>query len=257
MVAEAEGARRWVRWAAERRQPGPRGLLGDTAVILAAAGLAVGVLYFSHVISASQIAPAAITIVALAAVIGVAAGGAARWAHAALAGRVDILSQALDASPDAQLILAPDGRIAYANTAFHDLFPQSEEPALTRLSAALADMESVADFERLRDRAAAGTRAIAALPLRDSRGRVAGWFHIAVNPIAGRPGYSFWILQDITARHEMEAVIRDERNKLVDFIDDAPIGFYSVDGAGRFQFVNHTLAKWLGGTRAEIVGSSL
>ncbi len=79
MVAEAEGARRWVRWAAERRQPGLKALLGDTAVILAAAGLAVGVLYFSHVISVAQIAPAAITIVALAAVIGVAAGGAARW----------------------------------------------------------------------------------------------------------------------------------------------------------------------------------
>src|SRR5947207_1261122 len=55
-------------------------------------------------------------------------------------------------------------------------------------------------------------------------------------------------------RAGMEAVIRDERNKLVDFIDDAPIGFYSVDGTGRFQFVNHTLAKWLGGAPEEIVG---
>jgi two-component system cell cycle sensor histidine kinase/response regulator CckA len=255
MVAEAEGARRWVRWATERRQPGVRGLVGDTAVILAAAGLAVGVLYFSHVISATQIAPAAITVVCFAAVIGVAAGGAARWVHAALAGRVDILSQALDASPDAQLILAPDGAIAYANPAFHDLFPHSGEPALARLAAALADTESTADFERLRSRAASGTRAIAALPLHDSHGRAAGWFNIAVHPIAGRPGYSFWNLRDITARHEMEEVIRDERNKLVDFIDDAPIGFYSVDSAGRFLFVNHTLAKWLGGAPEEIVGS--
>ncbi len=255
MVAETDGAGRWARWAAERHQPGLIGLMANTAVILAAAGVAVGVLYFSDVISGAQIAPAAITIVALAAVIGVAAGGAARWVHGALAGRVDILSQALDASPDAQLILAPDGAIAYANTAFHDLFRQSDELALERLAAAFADAESIADFERLRSRAAAGTRAIAALPLRDSRGRAAGWFNIAVHPIAGRPGYSFWNLQDITARHEMEAVIRDERNKLVDFIDDAPTGFYSVDGAGRFLFVNRTLAKWLGGTPAEIVGS--
>src|SRR5712691_8426960 len=176
MVAEAEGARRWVRWAAERRQPGLKGLLGDTAVILLAAGLAVGVLYFSHVISAAQIAPAASTIVALAAIIGVAAGGAARWVHAALAGRVDILSQALDASPDAQLILAPDGKIAYANTAFHDLFPQSDEPALARIAAALADPDALPDFARLRSRAAAGARAIAALPLRDARGTAVGWF---------------------------------------------------------------------------------
>src|SRR5262249_2836640 len=110
------------------------------------------------------------------------------------------------------------------------------EPPLARIAAALADPDSSADFERLRGRAAAGARAIAALSLRDSRGRVAGWFSIAVNPIAGRPGYSFWNIQDVTAHHEMEAVIRDERNKLVDFLEDAPIGFYSVDEAGRFLF---------------------
>src|SRR5438093_3884856 len=254
MVAETDGARRAARWAAERRQPQWIGLLLNTAVILAAAGLAVGVLYFAQVISGTNVAAAAIVIVALSAVIGVAAGAAA-WVHAALAGRVDILSQALDASPDAHLMLAPDGRIAYANTAFHDLFPPSDEPPLARIAAALADPDSSADFERLRSQAAAGTRAIAALSLRDSRGRVAGWFNIAVNPIAGQPGYSFWNIQDVTAHHEMEAVIRDERNKLVDFLEDAPIGFYSVDQAGRFLFVNHTLATWLGSTPAEIVGS--
>ena len=81
------------------------------------------------------------------------------------------------------------------------------------------------------------------------------WFTISVNPIAGRPGYSFWNIQDITARHEMEALIRDERNKLVEFLNDAPVGFYSVDLAGRFLFVNQTLAEWLGSTPAEIVGS--
>ena len=243
MVAETDGARCWARWAAERHQPGLRGLLGNTAVILAAAGLAVGGLYLSRVISARNVAPAAITIVALAAVVGVAAGGAARWVHGALGGRVDILSQALDASPDAQLILAPDGRIAYANTAFHDLFAQSGEPALARIAASLADAESTADFERLRSRAVAGPRAIAALPLRIRAAGPPGWFNIAVNPMAGRPGYSFWSFEDVTARHEMEQVIRDERNKLADFLDDAPIGFYSVDGAGRFLFVNQALGR--------------
>jgi len=54
----------------------------------------------------------------------------------------------------------------------------------------------------------------------------------------------------------MEAVIRDERNKLVEFLNDAPIGFYSVDSAGRFLFVNQTLAGWLGCTAAELVGSN-
>ncbi len=123
------------------------------------------------------------------------------------------------------------------------------------IAAAVAEPDAMPDFERLCSRAAQGARAIAALPLRYSRGSAAGWFTISVNPIAGRPGYSFWNIQDITARHEMEALIRDERNKLIEFLDDAPVGFYSVDSAGRFLFVNQTLANWLGSTSAEIVGS--
>ncbi len=39
-----------------------------------------------------------------------------------------------------------------------------------------------------------------AVALRDARGGAAGRFNIAVNPIAGRPGYSFWNIRDITAR---------------------------------------------------------
>jgi two-component system cell cycle sensor histidine kinase/response regulator CckA len=253
MAADTDGAARSAGWAGVRRQPGWIGLLGNAALLLVTTGLGVGGLYLARVVSGVNVAAAAITIFALAAIIGVAAA-VAHWMHAALGGRVDILSQALDASPDAQLILTPDGRIAYANSAFHDLFAPSGEPALARIAAALADPESMADFERLRSRSAAGARAIAALPLRDSRGAAAGWFNVAVNPVAGRPGYSFWIIQDVTARHEMEAVIRDERNKLARFLDDAPIGFYSVDSAGRFLFVSQTLAKWLGSTPAEIVG---
>ncbi len=254
MVADAEGTRRWADWVAEHRQPGWISRLSNVALVLAIAAAVIEALNLSQLVSGHKAGAAAAAIIGLAAITGVAAF-AARSMHVALSGRVDILSQALDASPDAQLIIGPDGRTVYANTAFSDLFLQNGEAPLAGIAAALADPESAADFERLRGRAATGTRAIAALPLRDSRGATAGWFNISVNPIAGRPGYSFWNIQDITARQEMEAVIRDERNKLVDFLDNAPIGFYSVDAAGRFLFVNQTLAKWLGSTPTEIVGS--
>ncbi len=254
MVADTEGARRWANWAAERSQPWWIGWLAHAALALAAIGVGVGVLSFARVISGVNVDVTAIAVTGLAGITAVTAF-AARWVHSALSRRVDILSQALEASPDAQLIVASDGRIAYANTAFHDLFPQPGADPLARIGEAVGHGESGADFARLRERAKSGTRAIAALPLRDSRGGAAGWFNIAVNPLAGRPGYSFWNLQDIPARHEMEAVIHDERNKVVDFLDDAPVGFYSVDGEGRFLFVNQTLARWLGATPAEIVGS--
>src|SRR5436305_1690532 len=254
MVADVEGARRWANWGFERQQPGWIGRLGNIALLLAAAGALVGALYASDIISGAKAQAVTSTVSALAVISGFAAF-AARAMHTALAGRVDILSQALDASADAQVVIAPDGRIAYAVTACYELFRHVPEAPLERVAAALSDPDSQADFERLCSRAAAGTRAISALPLRNSRGVAAGWFNVSVNPIAGRPGYSFWNFQDITARHEMEAVIHDERNKLVDFLDNAPIGFYSVDGNGRFLFANQTLAQWLGSTPAEIIAS--
>ncbi|MBV9859260.1 MAG: PAS domain-containing protein, partial [Alphaproteobacteria bacterium] len=254
MVADVVQTRRFASWLAERRRPWWIGLLASGALILGAIGGGVGVLYFAQVLSDSRAEATAITMVGLAGVAGVAAV-AARWVHTALAGRLDILSQALEASTDPQVIIGPGGRMAYANTAFHHLLPEGTEPPLDRLGNAVADPEAWEDFQRLRSKAEAGARAIAALPLRDARGVTAGWFNIAVNPIPGRPGYSFWNLQDITARHEMEAVIRDERNKLIDFVDNAPIGFYSVDGGGRFLFINQSLAQWLGSTPAEIVAS--
>jgi two-component system cell cycle sensor histidine kinase/response regulator CckA len=254
MVADAQGGGRWANWAAERKLPGWIGLLANAALALAIAGSSIGFLYIAELLSGSGIKAAAVTICWLAAFAGITAF-AAQWLHGALARRVDLLSQAMEASPDAQLIVASDGRAAYANTAFQGLFPDVGDSALDGIARAISDPEASADFQRLRSRAAAGMRALAALPLRDARGAAAGWFNVSVNPIAGRPGYSFWHIQDITARHEMEAVIHDERNKLVDFLDDAPTGFYSVDVNGRFLFVNRTLAKWLGTTPEEILGS--
>src|SRR5690348_11853245 len=68
------------------------------------------------------------------------------------------------------------------------------------------------------------------------------WFNLIVAPLAASRGYTLWSFQDVTARHTMEQMLRDERMKLADFLDNAPIGFYSVDQVGRFLFVNEALA---------------
>ena len=129
MVAEAEGAPRWANWAAERQQPWWIRWLAHVALVLAAIGVGVGILSAAEVIPGTNIAVTAVTMTALAGITGVSAF-AARWVHEALAGRVDILSQALEASSDAQLVLGPDGRIVYANTAFNDLFLSKRRAAI-------------------------------------------------------------------------------------------------------------------------------
>jgi two-component system cell cycle sensor histidine kinase/response regulator CckA len=179
----------------------------------------------------------------------------ARQVHAALAGRVDLLSQALEASPNAHLVVAPDGSIAYANAAFHRFFPELGSPPLDAIARRFAeDAGTSAEFLRLRQDAARIGRAAGRLALGYGADATA-WFSLSVHLLAGRPGYGLWSFEDVTARHEMEQVIRDEQMKLADFLDNAPTGFYSVDGDGRFLFVNQALAQWLGASAGELVES--
>ncbi|HZU89380.1 MAG TPA: PAS domain-containing protein [Stellaceae bacterium] len=256
MAVEITGPQRRPSWPEQRMQLWWLRSLAALALALCLFGAGIGILNFARVTAGLEAQAMAVMLLAVGGVAGVAAM-TVRWAHTALVGRVDILSQALDASPDAQLIIAPNGSVVYANAAFNLLFPGTDEAPLDRIARAVAaDAQAQTDFRRLRDQAEAGARAIAALHLCDARGGGAGWFNISVNPVAGRSGYSFWNLQDITARHEMEAVINDERNKLVDFLDNAPIGFYSVDESGRFLLVNQILAEWLGTTAAEMIGGA-
>ncbi len=228
--------------------------LGWIAACSSLAAILLALLGFADIVAEATAWPVALLLIALAAFGGVAALAAHR-AQATLLGRLDLFGQALEASPDAQLVLAPDQSIAYANAALHGLFPNLVTAPLAAIAERLdTGGRSQEEFQRLLAHVAAGRHAVAALSIREP-GDVSGWFNVSVHPLAGRPGYSFWRLQDITARHEMEEVIRDEQNKLVDFLDNAPIGFYSVDGGGRFLFINETLAQWLGGAPDEIVHS--
>ncbi|HWG78999.1 MAG TPA: PAS domain-containing protein [Stellaceae bacterium] len=234
----------------------PAWMRGLIAVAVGSAVLGLGLLVVAlTALSGQSLArPLAIVLIFVAAACGLASL-AARQVHAALAGRVDLLSQALEASPNAHLVVAPDGSIAYANAAFHRFFPELGNPPLDAIARRFAEDEGAArEFLRLRQDAARSGRAAGRLALRYGAGSTA-WFSLSAHLLAGRPGYGLWSFEDVTARHEMEQVIRDEQMKLADFLDNAPTGFYSVDGEGRFLFVNQALADWLGVSAGELVES--
>ena len=228
-----------------RKHPERLCFLGGAAQAFAAiAGFAA--LYLAWKMLGSPTQATVYLMLSLAGVISVAAL-ATHWTQTALANHLNILDLALNTTPDAQMILAGNGRMVYANLAFDQLFPGRSVSPLDRIKCSVAaDPESISEFLRLRTRATAGVRTTVAVSLRDAHGSAVGRFNISASPINGRPGYSFWNIRDITARSEAEMVIRDERDRLADFFDNAPIGFYSVDGGGRLRFVNQTLAQWLG-----------
>jgi two-component system cell cycle sensor histidine kinase/response regulator CckA len=255
MVAKAERAgRRRASWMVGRLKPWRTHVLAFAGLACLATTGGLAVLCFECVAPVHPIETVTIATLGLAALGAIAALSRGKD-NASVSGRLDILRRALDAAPEAQLIVDPDGRLGYANIAFDQLCPGRNPPLDRILRAVLADGESQAQFRRLRGRAESGSRATVTLCLSKARTDKAARFEIRVDPIAGYPGYSFWTLRDVSAHSESETAIRQERNTLADFLDNAPVGFYSVDSAGRFRMVSRTLAQWLDTTPSEIIAS--
>ncbi len=252
MVAKPKRPGRWASWIGERSAASRIRGLAVASMALVAVAIVLEISRIGWLIAAWPAEMAAIAMLGLAGL----AALAGHKAIMALAARFEMLSRALDCAPEAQLIVAGDGHIRYANRAFRELFPGTAESPLDRLRQVLcSDAESEAQFRRLRGRAAAGVPAIATLSLSETSNAGPGHLKVRIDPIADYPGFTYWNVQDVSASHRSEAALREGRNILADLLDNAPIGFYSVDDTGHFRFVNRTLAQWLGSTPSELLTS--
>ena len=164
-----------------------------------------------------------------------------------------MLDAAFQSAESPRLITGPDDKTVRANLAYLKHFACPVERAADALRARFGkDPLSAQLFQRMLASAKAGNRTQAELSVEGVGGEIE-WVSISANPIVERPGYVFWSINDITARRQMEQIIADGQRKLYDFFEHAPVGFYSVDGSGRFLFVNHTFADWLESTPDEII----
>lgn len=164
-----------------------------------------------------------------------------------------LLHEAFHSVLTPQLITDEKGNTILANRAFRgwiDIGSQNAEQALAaRFSATPA---VTAEFKQVKASLQKGQPGIAELPVLRG-GKVVEWRRIVSRPIEGSGGFYHWRFEDISERRRMEKAMRDEQNKLVDFMAHAPVGIYAVDQHGRFRFVNKTLAEWLQVTPEELV----
>jgi len=229
----------------------PKLVLGAVVLLVAAAA--------SFALSYGGFAP--VTLIELGAVAFLSAGGvlvaASLWL-ALLQRRprtLDVLSAAIETISSPRLILDPQGGTAYANDAFHRMFGCDRHGALSAMEAVFgADSEATSRIAAVRAAAAEGAPAQAELRVVDGQGNVE-WRNVSARPLKSHQGYVLLQIDDTTARREMEQIVREEQDKLVDFLENAPVGFYSVDRHGRFIFVNQTLADWLGCSTEDILSS--
>ena len=257
MDARVEHSRNGILGASDRRLATlPLWLLG-AAIGAAAVGAYAAV-------AANASAALAAALAAVVAGAGVAAVGGRRAWRARRGGRFGgggpakgLLAQAVGSSPEGYLITSAEGELIYANTAYRALVGHegsAAPPTLAQLAA--GDEEGERTVLRLGQRTLGGSpgRDELCLTLSDGQWR---WLGLWTQALGEPPDQIVWHVADTTPQREVQEVIRKEQEKLADFLDSAPIGFYSVDPEGRFVFINSTLAGWLGYEPEEITGAGM
>ncbi len=173
------------------------------------------------------------------------------------------LSRAVvDSLPFGAVVADREGRISYVNAQYGELAggvaggvpvgvprlfagePEASE-ALYRLSRAARDGRPAAEDIRLVG-GLGGSAGGSGKPV---------WYRVAVRALPAVEGSArplvLWSVEDITRDRERQDNAFLELQRAIDYLDHAPAGFFSADQEGRVQYLNSTLADWLGYDLAE------
>ena len=180
--------------------------------------------------------------------LGLAVGAAGAWFWLR---RRSLCAAVFAAVPKPRQVVSPEGRTILANPALESFFAGDDRPIPDLLLEQVqADPEASRQIQQIAEQAKRGLlgQAEVRVPAAGGDGRDPGydWRFIAAYPLPDHPGYVYWMVDDITPRRQMEQVMREEQERFVDLLENAPVGFYSADAQGRFLFANHTLCEWLG-----------
>ena len=174
-----------------------------------------------------------------------------------------VLENAMNDSSDGILITDPAGIFAYSNPAFHRLLSfAAASDARRRISSLDAVVDALDDdgadqLKRLLSIARDGAAGRAEFPVRRGVDTIE-WRRVTVTPVVSeRAGAvsALWRVEDVTAGRELDVVRRIEEDRVMDMLDLLPVGFFSADRDGVLQYVNQTMARWLGMPPDRLIGT--
>jgi two-component system, cell cycle sensor histidine kinase and response regulator CckA len=167
--------------------------------------------------------------------------------------------QALDALRTGTAICGANGARLWSNAAWRHHVGSADgggdvAGVIERL---LADGDTGRDALRgLREAAARRSPCAAELRLRGPDAAPA-WRRVEVTPLSGPDRSLIWTVEECDPPHDAGRVRRTDEDIVAAFFDEAPVGFFSVDGDGRFVTVNDTFARWLGRDRAALISGGV
>lgn len=156
-----------------------------------------------------------------------------------------LLKEVLEGSRGGRLITDRTDQTIYYNQKFAELCPGDDQQSYEGLLRLFKDNDQAENLlSVLSDQAHRGLTD--SIELYCAKKDSEGWYQIAAYPVAGHEGFIHWRLDNVTEQHVADRAISEEREELIDFIDNSSVGFFSLDEEGRFVFANATFARWLG-----------
>ena len=171
--------------------------------------------------------------------------------------RLQSVFHAIEDALAPNLVTTDDGAITFANTA-----ARAQIDAVCGGAAATIDQWPMAFWggetapgtaRRLADEAMAD--GFVRTEFSRTQGGSTMWVRATVRVPGDATDSLHWAFEDITQDRVREQSMREAQDRLVGFMDQAPVGFYSVGADGRFQFCNATLAAWFGVGVADLLDS--
>ena len=268
-MADIDAPMRYASPAADRSErDGSVSLVVLLALALAAAAVGLAM------VSREMAEPFVLAILAGLAVIGVFclfAGAVGILHFGSRQARNDVTKAFVDNLPQGALIADASGRVLYANEAYRDLL--GLDPDANTVAApdrAFTGNPHLAETIFRLARAAQqgrGQREEFRLPPAGEGEEEAGisprWFRISVQPMppdprSGRKGaLVVWQVDEITMERAREEASFAKVQAAIAYLDSAPAGFFTADAGGNIDYLNATLAQWLGLDLSEVAGRPL
>tara|TARA_R100000005_G_scaffold96723_2_gene86752 strand:+ start:9637 stop:12138 length:2502 start_codon:yes stop_codon:yes gene_type:complete len=242
----------------DRRRRNRKFFMGVDARQLAAAFFLVAVLIVISALLGRELG--LVNIIILSAMV-VAAMGLGLWylifhgLRQAASGNLDMMADLIASSPEGRLLTTKDGRFIYANDAYRELLDLSGREEGMTLGDYFADDEKArSQLERMLKAAVYDGTTGGRFDLETAKGR---WLSILAHSLAALPDSIIWYVTETTGQHRLEEEERLAREKLSEYFNNAPVGFYSLDGEGRLLFANRMFADWLGYRQEELNAGAL
>ncbi len=157
---------------------------------------------------------------------------------------------------DGVLLTDHNGRIIYANQSYAELTGARGSADVRTVERVFSSDPDAADaIFRLSQAVRSGRFATEEVRLPNAVGEVASgarWYRIAVRPldqnaaVGVESGITIWQVSDITRDRTEQENSFQELQRVINFLDHAPCGFFSSDSNGKLVYLNATLADWLG-----------